>query len=169
LDVRNKRGALEKWVSADWFDWGWWLDADSLENAGSGAGAFVLSWALEGLAARCCSVAFTWLEAVFSTGTFGVGEALGLCLWILWRLNWFWCLDWFCGGGGVSWFLADSATLSWLLEWTDLLLITGLDDGAILAVIHCDDFIVEALVCDTVWVLLVLPGGTGWAYDTLGI
>jgi hypothetical protein len=28
---------------------------------------------------------------------------------------------------------------------------------------------VEALVCDAVWVLLVLPDGSGWTYDSFGI
>lgn len=156
-------------MSTHWLNWRLFNHAHGLENARSSCGPFITGWALEGLATWHGIGTLLWLEAIFDTNAFAVGNTS----WFDWNeLDWgkWLCIGW-CDGGCCffSWFLADSAAGSWLFEWANLLLVARLDHCAALAMIDRDDLVVEALVFNAVWVLWILPGGSSWTDDSLRV
>jgi hypothetical protein len=151
----------------------WSFDvAFGLQDAGALLVSFVLSWAWEVLAAWSNLVALVWGEAVFNACALAVCQTflIDLLWWHLWILRIFgWHLAWDFFGFLAVLLLADGAACTWLFEWSFLLFVAGLDDGAALAVVDSQDLIVQTLMFNAVWVDWILPDGTGQSEVTSSI
>jgi hypothetical protein len=138
-------------------------DALSLQNAGSGARALVIGRAFERLTAWRCILALVWLEAVFDALAFG--GRFAFLRRVLWRVGWLGCICrvlWWERNLTVSWY-AHSAAVTWNFHRTDFLLSACLDHWAVLAVVCCDDLVVQTAMLNAFWISGVLPSAASLA------